>query len=135
MVPGSIVWLDALPLTPNGKLDRAALPKELNISAAAHFVAPKTAAEEALAAIWAKLLGTDKVGVLDNFFDLGGHSLLAIRLVSRLRDDLGVELPLRQIFLNPTISKLAIAVEGQLLDEIETLSNEEARQLVESDLA
>lgn len=135
MVPGSIVWLDALPLTPNGKLDRAALPQVQNISTTAHFVAPQTESEEVLASIWAELLGIDNVGVLDNFFDLGGHSLLAIRLVSRLRDDLGVELPLRQIFLNPTVSKLAMVVEARLLDEIETLTNEEARQLVEADLA
>jgi amino acid adenylation domain-containing protein len=135
MVPGSVVWLDALPLTPNGKLDRTTLPQVQNISTSAHFVAPQTESEEALASIWAELLGIDKVGVLDNFFDLGGHSLLAIRLVSRLRDDLGVELPLRQIFLNPTVAKLAMVVEARLLDEIETLTNEEARQLVEAELA
>ena len=132
MVPGSVVWLDRLPLTPNGKLNRTSLPA-VNTVPSAGFVAPRTEAEQALASIWANLLRVDRVGMRDSFFELGGHSLLAIRLVSRIRDVLGIELSLRDVFLHPTASELARVIEAALLDDIERLSDEEARLRLAAD--
>ncbi|MEG3936237.1 amino acid adenylation domain-containing protein [Microcoleus sp. T3_B1] len=112
MVPSAFVVLEALPLTPNGKVDRRALPapdlrKELEES----FVAPRTPIEEMLASIWANILLIDSIGVHDNFFTLGGHSLLATQVISRVRDTILLELPLRSLFEAPTIAELASRVE------------------------
>jgi amino acid adenylation domain-containing protein len=112
MVPSTFVLLDALPKTPNGKLDAAALPvpastrPELDDS----YQGPRTPVEETLTEIWMNVLGLDRVGVHDNFFELGGHSLLATRVISRARDAFFVELPLRDLFLNPTVAGLAMAI-------------------------
>jgi amino acid adenylation domain-containing protein len=113
MVPSAFVVLDALPLSPNGKLDRHALPDPDHdrTDAGETFVAPRTPAEEAVAAVWAEVLGVRRIGVRDNFFDLGGHSLLATRVSSRLRDIFQTEVPLRSLFENPTVSTLAEEVE------------------------
>jgi acyl carrier protein len=127
MVPAAVVWVDSLPRLPNGKLHRSALKEIETIIPETEFVPPETDAELELAAIWIDLLGVSRVGALDNFFDLGGHSLLAIRLTSRLRDQFGVEVPLRKVFLHPTLAQLAAEVETILLDEIEVLSDDEAR--------
>jgi hypothetical protein len=88
MVPAAFVLLEALPLTINGKVDRRSLPEPdtARPDLAEAFVAPRTAEEKALAEIWEKILGVEKVGIHDNFFELGGHSLLATQLISRLRD-------------------------------------------------
>ncbi|HEX6040944.1 phosphopantetheine-binding protein, partial [Longimicrobium sp.] len=114
MVPAAFVLVDALPLTPNGKVDRRALPAPAWEDAAAH-VAPRTAVEEMVAGIWADVLRRDRVGVLDDFFALGGHSLLATQVLSRLREALGVEVPLRVLFEAPTVEALARAAEDQLI--------------------
>ena len=113
MVPSAFVLLDALPLTPNGKVDRHALPGDTGARPDLEkpFIAPRSPAEDTMAAIWAQLLGLDRVGVHDNFFDLGGHSLLAAQLVSRLGDALQVEVPLCRLFEAPTISELTQAIE------------------------
>ena len=108
MVPSAFVFLDSLPLTPNGKLDRKALPApdpsrpELEDT----FAAPHTPVEEMVANIWCEILKIDRVGIQDNFFHLGGHSLLATQVVSRIREALKIELPLRTLFESPTIQGL-----------------------------
>jgi acyl carrier protein len=94
------------------------------------LVAPRTATEEALAHIWAQVLGVSEVGIHDNFFDLKGHSLLAAQLMSRIRDAFQVEIPLIRVFETPTIAGLSQAIEEAVLAEIEALSEEEAQRLL-----
>ena len=115
MVPSAFVWLDELPLTPNGKVDRRALPKPdpelLAQDIEEEYVAPRTPTEEVIAGTFNQILNVDKVGAFHNFFDLGGHSLLATQLVSRLKDNFKVEIPLRAVFETPTVAGLAMAVD------------------------
>nr|WP_256098977.1 non-ribosomal peptide synthetase [Variovorax sp. SG517] len=108
MLPGAFVPLAALPLTPNGKLDRKALPAPEGLAFAHRsYEATMGEIEDTLARIWCELLGMERVGRNDDFFELGGHSLLAVRLVSQLRERLGVELPLPALFTHPRLADLA----------------------------
>ncbi|HEX2189470.1 MAG TPA: amino acid adenylation domain-containing protein, partial [Longimicrobiaceae bacterium] len=107
MVPSAFVFLDALPLSPNGKLDRRSLPAPELSSAEERYVAPRTPVEEVLAGIWAEVLRLERVGATDDFFTLGGHSLLATRVVSRVRELFGVELPIRAVFEHSSLGALA----------------------------
>ena len=113
MVPSAFVMLKALPMTPNGKVDRRALPEPDGARPEVEtiFVAPRTAVEESLAKIWTEVLGVERVGINDNFFELGGHSLLATQAISRVRQALHVELPLRSFFEGPTIARLSESIE------------------------
>ncbi|MCY1035330.1 amino acid adenylation domain-containing protein [Corallococcus sp. BB11-1] len=108
MVPAHFVRLDAFPTNASGKVDRRALPVP---EASEEGLAPRTEAEARLAGIWAEVLGVGRVGVDQGFFELGGHSLLAMRVLSRIRDAFGVELPLRALFEDGTVAALAIRLE------------------------
>jgi amino acid adenylation domain-containing protein len=119
MTLAAVRVLDALPLTPSGKVDRRALPDpgDVGIVEGDGFVAPRTPVEEALANIWQLLLGVDRVSVHDNFFALGGHSLMATQVVSRVREELQVEMDLRELFGAPTVAELAEVIFRKLAEE------------------
>ncbi|HEU4560668.1 MAG TPA: amino acid adenylation domain-containing protein [Longimicrobium sp.] len=111
MVPAAYVRLEMLPLTPNGKVDRRALPApEGDAFPPREYEAPVGETEEVLAEIWAEVLGVERVGRNDHFFELGGHSLLAVRVISRLREVLGVEVRIADVFDKPVLSALALHV-------------------------
>jgi amino acid adenylation domain-containing protein len=115
MVPSVFVSLDALPLTPNGKVDRKALPAPEAaggaLGASTSTIPPATETERMLVALWEELLGRTGIGTRESFFDLGGHSLLATRLVSRIRETRGVELPVRTVFEASTVTDLATEID------------------------
>jgi amino acid adenylation domain-containing protein len=119
MVPAGLVVLDDLPLTSNGKLDRRALLRIDAVHESIHEVGgaagmsvPGSPVEELMLQIWSQVLRRERIGMHDNFFDLGGHSLLATQVISRVRQALGVDLPLRTLFEEPTVAALAAAVEA-----------------------
>ena len=144
MIPSTFVTLGNLPLTPSGKVDRNALPApdrarpDLDTS----MVAPRTPIEAQLAAIWQEVLGLERVGIHDGFFDLGGNSLLASRIVARALQAFRVELPLRSLFEAPTVAAMAAAIAERgrtateaedivrTLEELEGLSDAEAQRLL-----
>ena len=114
MMPAAFIVLDAFPLNANGKVDRGTLPApdsqrpELDEG----FVACRTPTEELLGEIWAQVLGVQRIGIHDNFFQLGGHSLLATQVVSRIREAFKVEMPLRHLFESPTVAGLAEKIDA-----------------------
>ena len=139
MVPADFIVLDALPLTSNGKLDRTALLAidEANRTISNNVAPPPNPLHAQLLEIWQGVLGSRAIGLNDNFFDVGGHSLLATQVVSRIRQSLQAEVPLRTMFEAPTIEGLAITVLQKqaeaineddvfsTLAEMESLSEEE----------
>jgi amino acid adenylation domain-containing protein len=114
MVPAAFVFLDRLPLNPNGKVDRRKLPTLSTRQRALgeSHVAPRTPVEQVLANLFSEILGVESVGIHDGFFVLGGHSLLATRVISRLRETFQIELPIRELFENPTVIELAASIEA-----------------------
>lgn len=110
MIPAYFVQLNQWPLTPNGKIDRRALP-EPDTSIRVEYAAPRNETEEKLAAVYKEVLGADKVGINDNFFDLGGHSLKAIILISQIHKQFNIEVPLKEIFRLPVLKDLAGYIE------------------------
>jgi amino acid adenylation domain-containing protein/FkbM family methyltransferase len=143
MIPSAFVRLDKLPSLPNGKIDRKALPAPdtARPDLIDTYVAPRNQIEERLAAFWSEILGIERVGVHDNFFDLGGHSLLATQAISRIREAFQTNLSLRNFFAAPTIAALSVNVAQNLaaelggdeleaiMAELEELPEEEARTI------
>jgi amino acid adenylation domain-containing protein len=143
MVPSVFMFLESLPLT-NGKLDRKALPKpdDKRPALSQPYVSPCSHVEITLAQIWEDVLNIHPIGVYDNFFDLGGHSLAATRVVSQVIKQFQLEIPLQLLFQSPTITEMATLItryQGEKLDkrdvdhilaEVESLSDEEAQQLL-----
>ena len=113
MVPAAFVTLEALPVTPSGKVDRRALPApdSARPDLDASYAAPRNPVQEVLADIWSDLLGVDRVGIHDDFFQLGGHSLLVAKLAARVRQAFKVELSLVQVFQSPTVAALSEVIE------------------------
>jgi len=144
MVPSTFVLLDQLPLTATGKLDRAALPEpdRRHRERENVFTAPRNAVEETLVEIFAEVLGVEKIGIHDNFFEFGGHSLLATRVVARIRKMFNIELPLRNFFENPTTAEIAEFLKSHepapgrmeemmvLMRKIESLSTDDLEELL-----
>ena len=148
MIPALVVALPALPLTPNSKVDRTALPapKWGSSVSAADRVEPRNPVEATLARIWGDLLAAEApIGVHDNLFALGGHSLTATRFVARVADTYGVNLPVHQVFVGPTVAELAEVISadpdfGQLATssrhaELAALSDDDLDDLLRAALA
>ncbi|MBJ8030645.1 non-ribosomal peptide synthetase [Bacillus cereus group sp. N21] len=126
MVPSAYVFLEAFPLNHNGKVDRQVLPVPDESSFdQVEYVAPRNSVEQVIAEVWSEVLGNEKVGVHDNFFTLGGHSLLAMLIVYRLRSALNTELSMQSLFDHPTVSKLAVIIDGN-----KKVSNKNGRQRI-----
>ena len=131
MVPASFVVMDELPLTPNGKIDRRALLDVVVVEGEEReYLAPSTPAEKIVAEIWEKVLGLERVGSNDNFFEIGGHSLLATQVISRVQETFEVEMPLRSLFEHPTLAEFVIAIEARVVESVEALTEEEAVALI-----
>ena len=117
MMPAVFVLMKELPLTPNGKVNRKALPDpDFNSIGEKSSTAPRTQVEEILLSIWAEVLGVQQMGIDDNFFELGGHSLMATRLISRVRNELNVEVPLSKLFESPTVESWSEYIEELMRD-------------------
>ncbi|MEL6166368.1 MAG: phosphopantetheine-binding protein, partial [Cyanobacteria bacterium J06628_3] len=117
MIPSAFVELDELPRLPNGKINRRELPlpDAIRPELETTFVEPQTEIEKAIAKIWQDELNVEKVGLQDNFFELGGHSLLGIKIIAEINESLQVDIPLRGLFLNPTVAGLVEQVENNNL--------------------
>jgi hypothetical protein len=112
MVPSAFVRLPALPLTPSGKVDRRLLRPPVVRRPSRVYVAPATPTEHAIVALWAEILGVERVGIEDGFLDLGGHSLLAMRVVGRVRREMGVSVGLDALVRGETAAQFAAAIDA-----------------------
>jgi acyl carrier protein len=127
MLPARVVVLERMPLTPNGKIDRKALPDPTAAAARGPAVAAEGEIEPAIAAIWREALGLPEVSVTDNFFDLGGHSLLVVQVQRRLKEALGRDVAITDVFRFPTIRSLAGHLSGSAADKPSAASRGSAR--------
>jgi long-subunit acyl-CoA synthetase (AMP-forming) len=142
MIPAAFVSMERMPLTSNGKIDRQALPRAdfSRLESVQEFTEPRTPLEREVAESWKEVLGLERIGITDNFFEIGGHSLLATRVIILLRAKLGLNFSLRLLFENPTVAGMACALIEPLLehldeqeairmvDEVEALSDDAARE-------
>ena len=144
MMPSAFVFLETIPVVPNGRVDRSALPAPnyerptLDVP----YVGPTTPIELELANIWAAVLHVEKVGLHDNFFERGGHSLAATRVVSQVIKQFQIEVPLQSLFQSPTVAEMAAVIAehqgkklgekdfARMIDELESLSDQEAQRLL-----
>jgi amino acid adenylation domain-containing protein len=127
MIPSAFVTVESLPLTDSGKVDRRALTTlETAGAAAGAYVAPRTAVEEVVAAIWADVLGLEQVSVEGDFFALGGHSLLATQVVAQVRTDFAIDLPLHSLFMYPTVAALS----AEIVSLMSAADEDEAERLL-----
>jgi amino acid adenylation domain-containing protein len=133
MVPAVFLDVPELPLNANGKLDREALPAPENCEMLPDdsYVPPHTVLEAKLSAVVAELLGVDRVGINDNFFLIGGHSLFGTQLIARIRDNFGVDLPLRNVFESPTTAQLAQQIETVIATKIGAMTADEVQHALE----
>ncbi len=129
-VPSQVLIVDQIPKGPTGKLERISLADRLQARLKAEFVAPQGPVELALCRIWAEVLGLERVGTGDNFFALGGDSLQATRVVARVCSAFQVELPVSVMFRQPTVAGQGTVIEAMLIDEIESMSEEQVTRLV-----
>ena len=137
MIPAAFVILAALPLNPNGKVDRralAAIDPEPAGDAGEDWVAPRTPLEELVAAIWCEVLGVERVGAHESFWDLGGHSLVATKVLARLHEAIDVELPLQALFEHPTPAGLAAAAGRLVQSLLEHAEGDEGSEGTEGDV-
>jgi acyl carrier protein len=119
MVPDTIMVLESLPRTSGGKVNRGLLPKPESFGTETEeYVAPESPTEQIIAEIWRDILDAEQVGIYSDFFALGGHSLSATQVIGRVNSRFGVDLAVRQLFDDPTVDGLALAVEEYLLAEI-----------------
>ncbi|MEW5251346.1 amino acid adenylation domain-containing protein [Microbulbifer sp. 2201CG32-9] len=132
MQPSAIGVLEHFPLTANGKIDRSALPVPDAVAASAGFEAPQGEWEEVLAGLWSELLRCSRVGRGDNFFDLGGHSILAAQLLSRLRQEFAIGLPMRAVFEQQTLRGLAGRVERSVQQRSGAIGAEELNARIQA---
>jgi amino acid adenylation domain-containing protein len=144
MIPSSFVLLDSLPLTNAGKVDRSALPPPAQIRPELEtpFAPPQNPTDATVAAIWAEVLGLDRVGIEDKFLDLGGNSLVAAQIISRVFNTFQVEVPLPLFFAAPTVAEMAALIDqhggknlterdlARILDELDSLTESEAKRLI-----
>ena len=129
MVPSFFVMLDSIPMTVNGKVDKNALPEpDRTVAADNEYIAPANIAEEKLVAIWQSVLGINKVGVNDRFFDLGGDSIKAIQVVSSVNQEFNVDLPASKLYSNPTVREIAEFIDEYLECVSSTAKPEEMEQ-------
>ncbi|WP_379138140.1 amino acid adenylation domain-containing protein [Paenibacillus sp. sgz500958] len=132
MVPSFVMIIEQMPLNSNGKVDRKKLPK---VDSQHHYTStevcePEGPVEEALVIIWKELLKINSIGTMDNFFDLGGHSLLAFQVISRIREQFMINLPLRLIFEKPTVQEMAKEVEQRVFEMVASMSEEEVNAML-----
>ncbi len=146
MIPQAFYIIEKMPLTPNGKINRRELEKigSEMLKPQAEFIAPQTETEKILAEIWREVLGLSKISVNADFFELGGHSLKAIQIIARVRDRFRLDVPLRELFAQKTVSEMASLIENlqleqtdeaqlaEFLADMENLSNENAASLVQT---
>jgi acyl carrier protein len=122
-IPNFFMHLSELPLTLNGKIDTDALPSLEETKQNLHrtYDPPETPQEESLVDIWAEVLSLERVGVNEDFFELGGHSLLAVQIIHRINQTFQIDLPMRAIFDQPTIARLALTIEEALIEKLEAI--------------
>ncbi|WBW95743.1 non-ribosomal peptide synthetase [Oceanirhabdus sp. W0125-5] len=136
MVPSYFIQIDELPLTVNGKINTKALPKpDINERMITKYIAPTNEIEEKLVELWCQILGVDKIGINDNFFDLGGHSLKAIVLINKIHKELNVQIPLKELFKNSTIKEISEYIENSSENLYKTIEKAVEKEYYETSSA